>query len=115
MKKVFSLVGIAGLALLMSLGLPVNQTSASSTPASISELTNEVSPYAVSRFVVESKVYPRNVTPPSQYYYSDSNGYKGYIPLDYIIHDSVNYTSIAVYAGTVYCEGNCPISASDSE
>ncbi len=65
---------------------------------------------AASRVVSKSVYYSGvNVNPPKTYYYSDSLGYRGNIPLSYVIRDYPKNQTIAVYVGTVYCYGTCPL------
>ncbi len=91
-------------AIILTFSLSVSNTSA----ATITESSNS-SIQATSKFVAVTVQYSINTTPKKTYYYSDSQGYKGYIPLDYTIQDHKNGITIAVYAGNVYCSSNCPI------
>ncbi|MEK4627620.1 MAG: hypothetical protein ABS939_23220 [Psychrobacillus sp.] len=108
MKKLISLIGLVGLSLIMSFGSSVNQTSASSISGST--LSDEVTPLAISRYVVHEVVYDGFVKGDDSYYYSDSLGYSGRIPMVFAIYvPDVNKTSVR-YAGTVYCSGVCAAS-----
>lgn len=88
MKKLLSLIGATGLALIMSFGFTTHQTFAASTPASIVEKVEEVSPYAASRYVVHSITKNGSVIPDQSYLYTDHHGYRGYIYL--VIHMTRN-------------------------
>lgn len=81
MKKLLSIIGATGLALIMSFGFTTHQTFATSTPASIVEEVEEVSPYAYSRYVTHEVGFNGDIVPPSRYSYKDSAGYAGYINL----------------------------------
>lgn len=91
----------------MSFGFPVQQTFASSTPATIVEKVEDVSPYAASRHVVHTVIFSGKVIPPNKYAYKDSLGYQGNILLSSYYYDLKVNRTIATYAGTVYCQGTC--------
>ncbi|MFJ8067247.1 hypothetical protein ACIQYS_22000 [Psychrobacillus sp. NPDC096426] len=108
MKKLISLIGLVGLSLIMSLGLSVSQTAASSI--SSSSLNNEVTPLAISRLVVHEVLYNGEVSPPRTYYYSDSLGYSGTLQLSWYIYSAYDNKTSATYGGTVFCSGVCAAS-----
>lgn len=116
MKKFFSLIGATALALVMSFGFPVQQTFASSAPASVVEKIEEVSPYAARRYVTHSVVLNGKVIPDQRYMFTDNHGYRGYIYLSNYLYDSGLRKTTATYAGTVYCiANNCPSTSSIDE
>ncbi|WP_391202762.1 hypothetical protein [Psychrobacillus sp. L4] len=108
MKKLISLIGLVGLSLIMSLGLSVSQTAASSV--SSSSLNNEVTPLANSRYIVHHELFNGEVSPPKTYYYSDSLGYSGTLKLEWYIYSAYENKTSATYAGTVSCSGICAMS-----
>ena len=100
----------------MSFGFTTHQTFAASTPASIVEKVEEVSPYATSKYVVHPVVFNRKIIPSNSYLYTDQHGYRGYIYLSNYIYDSDLKKTTATYEGTVYCSGNnCPSTSSIDE
>lgn len=110
MKKLISLIGIASLSLIMSLSFSASHTSASSLNSS--ELTDDVTQLATSRFIVYDKVYAGRASPPNTYNYSDSYGYKGTLRLQFYIYSPESNTTSARYEGTITCNGTC-VSPSD--
>lgn len=107
MNKFMRLMGTVCLTLLIMVCLTTGSISASSM-----KISNDGNDFelAASRIVSESIIYQgTNANPPDTYYYSDRFGYSGYIPLDYVIRDHTKNQTVAVYTGTVYCEGDCPM------
>lgn len=110
MKKKFGIIGSLSLALALTFSVTTESSAAiSTTPVKNNiETINNSQLLNASRYVTATMEYTGN-TAPSSFYYSDSYGYRGYIPLiSKKYYPGLNFTQ-ANYGGTVSCSGNCPM------
>jgi|SRR5690625_621693 len=107
-RKVAIYFGMVSIIVIMSLGIFVSNVSASPNSYNNYEESLENFPDTRSMEVSEVRNYYGIITPPSSILYNKNN-YSGTLYRDYYIHDYSNNITIAVYSGTVWCQGTCPM------